>query len=568
MYYLSVEHITKSYGFHQILNGVSLVLNAGQRMALVGANGVGKSTLLKIITGEEEADSGSVTIPAGLEPGYLPQTPPAYEGETLADLIAHAMRKLVDLEGWMRALESQMTTLEGAALDAVMDEYGAVSEQFERYGGYEMDYQVDAVLNGLGVGHIPRERPFATLSGGEKARVGLALLLLKAPDVLLLDEPTNHLDFASLTWLEDYLRGYRGAVLLVSHDRQFLNRTVNMIVEIDEHKHTTRSYPGNYDTYLQVKAQERRKWEIDFERQQEEIRELRQEIKVGARANNNYRTPKDGDKFIKFFLKSQHDKTVSKRVRVAEERLRRIEADPIPLPPKPLRFNADFNPQALKGRTPLYVSGLRKAFGPRVILDDVTFTIGANSRVALVGPNGAGKSTLLRLLVGDEQADSGEVQISAGVRIGYLAQEDTGLDPQQTVFEAYHRGLNQTEQQSKATLLHLGLFRYDELDKLAGDISSGQRRKLQIARLIAQGANLLVLDEPTNYVSFDVLEELEAALREFPGPVIAASHDRRFLQQFGGDVWEMQAGKIVVHSGGYEGYMAAQAGVGDFSAHV
>ena len=567
MYYLTVEHITKSYGFHQILNGVSLVLNAGQRLALVGANGVGKSTLLKIITGEEEADSGTVTIPAGLEPGYLPQTPPAYEGQTLADLIVHVMHKLVALEGRMRDLESRMTTSEGAALDAIMNEYGAVTEQFERYGGYEMEYQVDTVLNGLGVGHIPRHRLFATLSGGEKARVGLALLLLQVPDVLLLDEPTNHLDFASLTWLEDYLRAYRGAVLLVSHDRQFLNRTVNLIVEIDEHTRTTRQYSGDYDTYLQAKAQERKKWEIDFERQQEEIRALYHEIKVEARANT-FKPIKDNDKFIKFALKSQHDKTISKRVRAAEEKLRRIETDPIPRPPKPMRFNADFNPQALRGRTPLYVSGLRKAFGERIILDDVTFTLDMHSRVALVGPNGAGKSTLLRILVGEEAADSGEVRINPAVKIGYLSQEDAGLDPNQTVFEAYHRGLNQTEQQSKATLLHLGLFRYDELEKRAGDISSGQRRKLQIARLIAQGTNLLVLDEPTNYVSFDVLEEMEAALREFPGPVIAASHDRRFLQQFGGDIWEMRAGKIIVHSGGYEGYMEAQTGIGDFSAPV
>src|SRR5690606_19081880 len=221
-------------------------------------------------------------------------------------------------------------------------------------------------------------RLFATLSGGEKARVGLALLLLQAPDVLLLDEPTNHLDFASLTWLEDYLRTYRGAVLLVSHDRQFLNRTVNLIVEIDEHTRTARQYSGNYDTYLQAKAQERKKWEIDFERQQEEIRTLYHEIKVEARANT-FKPLKDGDKFIKFALKSQHDKTISKKVRAAEEKLKRIEADPIPRPPKPMRFNADFNPQALKGRTPLYVSGLHKAFGKRVLLDDVTFTIDMNS---------------------------------------------------------------------------------------------------------------------------------------------------------------------------------------------
>ncbi|HLV35725.1 MAG TPA: ABC-F type ribosomal protection protein [Spirillospora sp.] len=557
MYYLSIDHIVKSYGYHQILNGVSFVVNAGERVGLVGANGVGKSTLLRIISGEVEADSGTITIPAGLQIGYLPQTVTGDDDQTLADLIAESMRHLVELESRMRALEKRMTTSESDELDAVMNEYGEISEQFERYGGYEMDYRTDAVLNGLGVGHIPRQRRFATLSGGEKERVGLALLLLRAPDVLLLDEPTNHLDFASLIWLEDYLQGYRGAVLMVSHDRQFLNRTVNVIVEIDEHSRKARQYSGNYDTYWQTKVQERRKREQDFERQQDEIRTLRHEIKVGAHSNANYRTPTDGDKFIRFAKKSQHDRTVAKRVRAAEERLKRIEANPIPLPPKPLSFNADFNPQALRGRTPLYVSGLRKAFGDRVILDDVTFTLGQDSRVVLVGPNGAGKSTLLRILVGQEVPDSGEVYINPAVTIGYLAQEDDGLPGGATVFEAYRAGLGVTDQQAKATLLHLGLFRYDELDKRVNEISSGQRRKLQIARLIAQGANLLVLDEPTNYVSFDVLEELESALREFPGPVIAASHDRRFMQQFGGDIWEVRGGQIIVHAGGYEGYLAA-----------
>lgn len=557
MYYLSVEKISKSYGFHRILNGVSLIVNAGQRVGLVGANGVGKSTLLKIITGETEADTGSVIIPPGLEPGYLPQVMPTYAGQTLADLIADSLRKLIELERQMRLLEQRMTALSGDELAAVMAEYGSISEQFERYGGYEMGYQVDTVLNGLGVGHIPRDRLFTTLSGGEKARAALALLLLRAPDVLLLDEPTNHLDFASLTWLEAYLQAYRGAVLMVSHDRQFLNHTVSVIVEIDEHTRQARQYVGNYDAYLQVRAQERRKWEHDFELQQEEIRMLRQEIKVTARSNSNYRAHTDGDKFIRNFKIAQHDRTVSKRVRVAEEKLKRIEENPIPRPPKPLQFNADFDPQALKGRTPLYVSGLNKAFGSKTVLSDVTFTLGQNSRVVLVGPNGAGKSTLLKLLVGEETPDSGEIYINPAVRIGYLAQEDDRLSPELTVFAAYRQGLDMPDQQLKATLLHLGLFRYDELGKRVGEISSGQRRKLQIARLIAEGANLLVLDEPTNFISFDVLEELEAALRDFPGPIIAASHDRRFMQQFDGDVWEVREGRLFIQSGGYEAYLAA-----------
>lgn len=558
MYSLAVENISKMYGLHQVLNGVSLIVNAGQRVGLVGPNGVGKSTLIKIIAGEVEADSGAITIPADLQVGYLPQVPQLDEDQSLDEMIAESMRHLVELEARMRALETAMTAVTGDDLDAVMAEYGTVSERFERYGGYEMDFRVDAVLNGLGVGHIPRDRRFATLSGGEKARVGLALLLLKAPDVLLLDEPTNHLDYPSLTWLEDTLQSYRGAILMVSHDRTFLNRTVTVIVEIEEHSRKARQYTGDYDHFLHAKAQERRKWVEDYARQWEEIKALRQEIKVGAHGNSNYRAHTDGDKFIRNAKKAQHDRTVSKRVRLAEEKLRRIEENPVPPPPKELRFNAEFDPQALKGRTPLFVSHLSKTYGGRVILDDISFTLNANSRVVLVGPNGAGKSTLLRILVGHESPDSGEVHLSGGITLGYLSQEDDGLDDDLTVFEAYQQGLEGTAQQHKATLIHLGLFRYDELTKRVDEISSGQRRKLQIARLIAQGANLLVLDEPTNFVSFDVLEELEAALRDFPGPVIAASHDRRFMQSFGGDIWELRDGRIIDHPGGYAGYMEQQ----------
>jgi macrolide transport system ATP-binding/permease protein len=566
MYVLAIEHIAKSFGFHQVLRDVSLILNAGQRLALVGANGVGKSTLLKIISGEQSADSGSVTIPAGLALGYLPQVLPIHEGQTLADLIRESLRHLVELENRMRALESRMNAAP-ADLDAVMAEYGEVSEQYERYGGYELDYRVEAVLSGLRVAQIDRQRLFTTLSGGEKARVALALLLLRAPDVLLLDEPTNHLDFDSLTWLEGFLQSYRGAVLMVSHDREFLNRTVNLIVEIDEHTRRARQYTGNYDAYLAVKAQERIKWEQDYDQQQEEIKLLRQEMKSGAHQNSNYRSHADADKFIRNFKKAQHDRTVSKRVRVAEEKLKRIEANPIPRPPKPLRFTAGFDPQALRGRLPLYAEGLHKAYGDRVILDDVTFTLGPASRVALVGPNGAGKSTLIKILAGLEPPDRGAVYLNPGVRVGYLAQEDDGFDPALTVLDAYQRDLPATDQQSKATLIHLGLFQYDDLGKRVGELSSGQRRKLQIARLIAQGANLLILDEPTNFVSFDVLEELEAALRDFPGPVIAASHDRRFLRQFGGEIWTVRDGVVTPH-GGAALEEVLPALLGDFSAAV
>jgi macrolide transport system ATP-binding/permease protein len=561
MSYLSISNISKTYGFHTILNQVSFVLNAGERVGLVGANGVGKSTLLKIVTGEVEADGGSITVSPGMELSYLPQTITGYDDQSVDDLIAASMRHLHDLESRMRDLEGQMSQLNGEALDRVMNKYGDVMEQFERHGGYDIGYRVETILNGLGIGHINRNRRFGTLSGGEKARVGLAILLLGQADVLLLDEPTNHLDLTSLEWLENYLSAYPGAILMVSHDRQFLNRTVNAIIELDEHSRSAKRYSGDYDSYQTAKVKERLKWEADWAEQQEEIKALKLEIHVTAR-KNTYRAASDNDKFVLGIKKNTHADTISKKVRAAEEKLKRIEADPIPQPPAPLRFNPDFDPQALKGRMPMVASGLSKAYGTRNILHDVSFTVGVHSRIVLVGPNGAGKSTLLKILLKREAADSGEVTINPAVRVGYLSQEQDTLDPAKTLFEAYREGLPEADQQLKATLIKSGLFRYDDFGKLVGQLSSGQRRKLQIARLIAGRANLLVLDEPTNDVSFDVLEALETALHDFPGPVIAASHDRRFMQQFGGEVWEMREGEVIQHLGGHEQYMGESAEYG------
>ncbi len=553
--YLSVSNVSKTYGLHTVLNNVSFVMNGGECIGLVGPNGVGKSTLIKIIAAVVEADSGTVMLTPGMQIGYLAQTITGYNGKTLDELITESMNHQYALEAQVRDLESQMSHADSTTLDRIMADYGDVLERFERAGGYDIGYRVDTVLNGLGVGHIERNRLFVTLSGGEKARVGLAMLLLQSPDVLLLDEPTNHLDVTSLEWLEGYLSAYPGAILMVSHDRQFLNRTVNAILEIDEHSRTAKRYSGDYDTYQAAKIRERQKWEIDYANQQDQIKALTLETKETARNNSNYRAHKDQDKFVRNDKKATHAHTVSKRVRLAEEKLKRILENPISQPPAPLHFDPDFDPERLKGRMPMAVSGLNKRFSERAILSNVNFTVGLHSRIVLVGPNGAGKSTLLKILLGLEAADSGEVYLNPAVKIGYLSQEHGLPDPTRTVFDAYKDGLAGTDQQLKATLIKSGLFRYEEFDKLVGQLSSGQQRKLQIARLIAGKANFLVLDEPTNDVSFDVLEALETALQDFPGPVIAASHDRRFIQQFNGEVWELRGGSMIQHLSGYEQYV-------------
>jgi macrolide transport system ATP-binding/permease protein len=545
---LSIQQISKSYGPHVILADVSLTLAHGQRVGLVGANGVGKSTLLKIVIGEIVPDGGSVTLMPGRTLGYIAQAIELASDETLQALIDRAQARLLALEVRMRALESRMADADGGDLLDLMAEYGDVTDAFERGGGYEMESRVDAVLGGLGVGGIERARSFATLSGGEKSRVGLALLLLESPDVLLLDEPANHLDFTALAWLEGYLRAYRGAVLIVSHDRQFLNNTVDAIIEIDEHTHEARRYTGSYDAYAQAKALERRRWEVDYAVQQEEIRTLRLEVAVTARRNDRFRAATDGDKFEVYKREQTHHATVARRVRSAEEKLSRILDNPIERPPEPLRFQAALDPRLFGGRFPVSVDGVSQAYDGRVILDDVSFSLAGGQRVVLVGPNGAGKSTLLKIIAGWLSPDAGGTSLHPAAVIGYLDQEDDGLPQTATLFEAFRAGLDTPDQQLKSQLITMGLFRYDEFDKPVRGLSKGQQHKLQIARLIAMHANVLILDEPTNFVSFDVLEGFEQALRGFEGVIIAASHDRRFIQQFadsGGDIWTIDGGRLV-----------------------
>ena len=543
---LTTNHLSKSYGAITVLHDISFVVNAHDRVGIVGSNGVGKSTLLKILVGQEEGDTGTFTYAPSVEVGYLPQTTPDFYGRTMQDLILESVGNLRQLEERMRQIEAQMTSASEEQLAELLEEYGHVSTKFQDRGGYELDYKIDTILDGLRLAYLPRTQEVQTLSGGEKARVGLASLLLRSPDVLLLDEPTNHLDFGTMEWLEAYLTTYSGAILIVSHDRQFLNRTVNAIFEIDEYNHHLKKYEGNYDVYVQSKAAERIKWEEDYERQQEEIKELRKRIKDGARqVGHSYRAPRDNDKFARYFFAQRVDSTVSRNIRAAEEQLKRIEADPVPKPPELIRVSSHFNTEQFQSRIAFSTTGLTKCWGERCIFSNVDLTGKYDARIVLVGPNGSGKTTLMKMLVGLEKADRGEVYMAPGARIGYLPQEPAISDYKKTVLETYRYGQVGYEADFVAKLIGYGLFRLEDMHKQVGQLSVGQRRKLEIARLMAQGPNVLLLDEPTNYISLDVLEAFEAAILNFPGPVVVISHDRWFMQRFGGTVWELTHGALM-----------------------
>jgi macrolide transport system ATP-binding/permease protein len=541
---LAVRHLSKSYGAITVLEDISFVVNPNDRAGIVGSNGVGKTTLLNMLVGQESLDSGSFSFDPNTEIGYLPQTTPEFSGHTMQDLILESVGNLRQLEERMRELETAMSTAKDDQLVGLMDEYDHVSTRFQDRGGYELDYRIDTILDGLHISYLPREREMQTLSGGEKARVGLAILLLRSPDLLLLDEPTNHLDFASLEWLESYLFKYQGAILLVSHDRQFLNRAVNQIFEIEEHTHHLKKYDGNYDAYMLAKAAELVKWEEDYERQQEEIKELRKRMRETARNVAHNRPATDNDKTAYNFFGGRVQNTISRGVRAAEEQLRRIEADPVPKPPKMMQVSSYFNVEPLQAEVVIRAANLTKCWDETCILDNVNFTIASDARILLFGPNGAGKTTLLKIVMGFEKPDKGEISIVESARIGYLPQ-DPQMDLDKTVIETYRYTQVGYEGEFVGRLIGYGLFRLEDMQKKVGQLSIGQRRKLEIARLMAEGPNVLLLDEPTNYISLDVLEAFEAAIVAFPGPVIAVSHDRWFIQRFGGMIWELVDGKIM-----------------------
>ena len=542
---LTVRNMTKTYGATTVLSDLSFVINAQDRVGLIGPNGVGKSTLLRLLTGEEKVDQGSLVYAPDVEYGYLPQSTPTFYGETIDDLLMASLGNLRELEEQMRSLESRMALADDEDLSTLLAEYGAISARFQERGGYEINSTIDRVLIGLQIDYLSRVRRVQTLSGGEKARVGLAALLLRSPDVLFLDEPTNHLDVASMEWLENYLSAYHGALLIVSHDRQFLNRTINQIFEIDEHQHQLTIYVGDYDAYVQAKTAERARWEEEYERQQEEIQDLRRRIRDlrQAASRTSFGPPRDGDKMAAFSHAQKKQGSSASRLKGAEQQLKLIESDAIPKPPKIIHVTSTFHAEVMQSQIVIKLSAVSKRFGERTLLREQSLEVGSTDRIVLTGANGTGKTTLFKMIMDLEPPTAGEIILAPSIRIGYLPQE-TLLDPAKSVIETYRYDQIGYEDELAGRLIGYGLFRLEDLHKKVGQLSLGQRRKLEIACLMAQEPNVLLLDEPTNYISWDVLEAFEQAILNFSGPVITVTHDRWFIERIGGALWTLNEGQV------------------------
>ena len=528
---LSCQNISKSFGTDEILKNVSFHIEANEKAAIVGINGAGKSTLLKIIMQKETPDTGEVILAKDATIGYLAQYQDVSGHRTIYEEVLDAKKNIIEMEERLRGMEAQMNALTGQELEALLDGYHRLSHEFELLGGYTYRSEVTGILKGLGFSESEFDRQMSELSGGQKTRVSLGKLLVTKPDVLLLDEPTNHLDMESIRWLEGFLMNYKGAVVIVSHDRYFLDRVVTKVVEIFQHQGFV--YQGNYTEFAKKKAKIREDLLKQYYNQQ---REIKHQEEVIAK------------------LKSFNREKSIKRAESREKMLDKIERLE-----KPTDENTDIHivlePDVTSGNDVLTVEHLRKAFGTHTLFDDLSFEIKRGERVALIGNNGTGKTTILKIINELLLADSGAIVLGSNVHIGYYDQEHQLLHMEKTIFEEIADDYPQLNHTKIRNVLAAFLFTNDDVFKRIADLSGGERGRVSLAKLMLSDANFLILDEPTNHLDITSKEILESALNQYTGTVFFVSHDRYFINQTATRILDLTGGTIVNYIGNYDYYL-------------
>lgn len=531
---LQVSGIIKRFGVDPILDGVNLQILERERIGLVGVNGAGKSTLLKIIAGEMSYDGGQIFKSKETTLGYLAQNSGLQSDRSIWEEMMHVFAHLTQTEAELRQMEHDIADparMENEKQYAdLLERYARRSDWFKDHGGYEMETRIRSVLHGMGFGEFSPDTPINTLSGGQKTRLALARILLQAPDLLMLDEPTNYLDIATLTWLEDYLRGYSGALLVVSHDRYFLDRLVTTIVEIERHR--SKKYTGNYSRYMELKAAEYEIQMKQYEKQQDEISKMEDFVQ-------------------KNIVRASTTKRAQSR-RKALEKMDRLD--------KPLgdlkKAHFSFETAVMSGKEVLRVDQLSVAYDEgSPLFSNVSFDLRRGETVALIGPNGIGKSTMLKCLTGSLRPAQGEIQWGTKVQIGYYDQEQTGLNPSNTVLEELWSAYPGMEEARIRTVLGNFLFSGDDVLKKISSLSGGEKARVSLSKLMLKEANVLILDEPTNHLDLFAKEVLEAALMDYEGTLLFISHDRYFLNKMAERIVELHPGGTEQYLGNYDDYV-------------
>ena len=539
---LACQNICKAFGDNEVLKNASFHIEEREKAAIVGINGAGKSTLLKIIMGEMAADDGQTVLNKGASIGYLAQHQEMQSGNTIFDELLTVKQDVLDLEARIRSMELSMKQAEGAELQELMDQYARLSHEFEQKNGYAWKSEITGVLKGLGFTEEDFSKHVDTLSGGQKTRVSLGKLLLSKPDIIMLDEPTNHLDMGSITWLETFLMNYQGAVLIVSHDRYFLNRVVTKVIEIDQGEVTT--FMGNYSDYAQKKTMLR---EAQMQAYLNQQREIKHQEEVIAK------------------LKSFNREKSIKRAESREKML-----DKLDVLDKPSEVKADMHielePRVVSGNDVLTVLGLSKAFPPQTLFKDIDFEIKRGERVALIGSNGTGKTTILKILNQVIPADAGEVHLGSRVQIGYYDQEHHVLHMEKTVFEELSDAYPTLTNTKIRNVLAAFLFTGDDVFKRIKDLSGGERGRVSLAKLMLSEANFLILDEPTNHLDIVSKEVLEDALNHYTGTVLFVSHDRYFINTVATRILDLENQGLTNYIGNYDYYLEKKETMVNFTA--
>lgn len=528
----SVNHIAKMYGGNTLFEDISLELKEKERVGLVGRNGSGKTTLFRLLAGQETPDAGQIHWKKGLKIGYLEQIPEYEQSMKVKEVLKKAFSDLETIEGKIKQMEQEMAQdINPEQLLLLMEEYGKLQEYFTNAGGYEMEAKIEKMVNGLKIEQLVMKE-YGALSGGEKTKVGLAMLLLQEPDFLLLDEPTNHLDLMAVEWLGKFLQDYNGTILVVSHDRYFLDEVIQKVVDLEDGEVTT--YYTNFTNFTKEKEERLLREFQAYEEQQKKIKKMREAIKRLREWANRANPPNEG---------------LHKRARNMERAIERMEKLARPIINRK-KMNFDMEASDRSGKDVIQLKNVSKSFGDQLLFQQVQMQISYKDRAAIIGENGSGKSTLLKMILQQMEPDIGEVKMGSNVKIGYLSQHVLMEMEGETVIEAFRNEVHVTEGEARHILAQFLFYGYSVFRKVS-NLSGGERMRLRLAQLMYQEINLLILDEPTNHLDIESREVLEEALEDFDGTILAVSHDRYFLNKLFQKIYWIQTKEVHYFEGNY-----------------